>query len=152
MKSKILVLSFAALVAGGSAHANEVVKMTSPDSAVAKYEDDCSNGANITASGRRMFTKQMLKNPKSKLSKLKAELLKNTDPDMPDQFVLSEWVQTSHLRNGCSTSINAFTAFVQTISSDNVNHLVTHYIITIEDSEEAGDREFNVVSIKKIDL
>ncbi len=152
MKSKFLVFSFVALLSSGSAFAKETIKMTSPDSAVAKYEDECSNGANITASGRKKFTELMLKNPQSKLSKLKKELLKNTDEDIPDEFFLSEWVQTSHLRDGCSTSVNAFTEFVQTVSGDNVNHLITHYIITIDDSEEAGDREFSVTSIKKIEL
>ena len=74
--------------------------MTSPDSAGANYEDQCSNGGNLDQFNRDKFLKLMLADKKSKLSQLKVALLneikRSGEEPRGEGVHIGEWNQTFH--------------------------------------------------------
>lgn len=136
---------------GAVAHADGVLEMTGPDSAVAKYNDECSNGANIVAETRAEFIKKMVENPESKLGKTLAQFTKFDGGIQESKGALTKWVQTYHMRSGCGTNHNSYTAMIQSVDTmSNSNVVVTKYIVTIDDDDESGTRTLKLKSIQPV--
>jgi len=152
MKIKYLTLTLG-FIMGAGARADGVLQMTGPDSAVAQYDDKCSNGANIVETTRTEFINKMLANPKSKLGKLKAQLTTVEDGFQMTEGALTPWIQTFHLRSGCGTNENSFTAILQshdTISNSNV--VESKYLVTVDDDDESGVRTLKLRSIQRLNI
>jgi hypothetical protein len=160
MRFGFLTLCILAL-ATTSGHAAQSPKipalfMTSPDSASANYEDKCSNGGNLDKVNRDKFLQLMLKNKKSKVSQLKVALLneikRSGDEPRGEGVYIGEWNQTGHLRSGCSTNTNSYSAFISTVTGGNANYTVVKYLVTIDDDDNAGKRTLKIRDIRPIKL
>jgi hypothetical protein len=130
--------------------------MTSPDSATVRYADRCSNGRNITEAIRAQFVRAMLANPESKISQLKAQILKEIrdsgDTPRGEGFALGAWSHSYHDRAGCSTSSNSYSALAASIAGGNTNHKVSRFLVTIDDDDEGGTRTLKLRSIQPVSV
>jgi len=149
----VLLAAVLGMSVGALAHADGVLVMTGRDSATAKYDDECSNGANIVEATRTQFINKMLADKESQLGSIVSKL-STFDGDIQEtKGVLTKWVQTYHMRSGCGTNHNSFTAMVQSYDTmSNSNVVVTKYLVTIDDDDESGTRTLKLRSIQALDM
>jgi|GEM_PF-2287766 len=140
-----LLLSFSSAIA----FAAESLQMKSPNSGVINYADKCSNGTNVTDSGRELFINAMLANKDSLLAKAKQDILKQAD-DSEMNFGITSWVQTGHRRDGCSENDNTYTAFLLKIQRNTSNESTAVAQVDISDNDNGGVRTLTLVSIKTV--
>ncbi|MGZ3649675.1 MAG: hypothetical protein ACXVB9_14015 [Bdellovibrionota bacterium] len=150
---KFLALALAMFAT--SAHAATKVPtlvMTGPDSGKAIYADKCANGGNNDEENRAKFVQMMLANPASKLSQMKADLLKNLDEPRGEGVYIGTFVQSFHDRDGCGSSNNSYSAIVMTVNNGNENHSVSRFLVTIDDDDNVGERTLSLHSIQPITI
>jgi len=125
--------------------------MTSPDAGRVEYTDTCSNGGNNDAEMRNHFVQTSLKNPQSKLARLKAQLLKEIGSDVRGEGVFfGDWTQSFHERNGCGENHNSYTSIVVTVTGGNSNQTVARAMVIIDDNDDEGIRSFRVKSTRRL--
>jgi hypothetical protein len=136
------VLIALALLAS-TAHADKLgeLVMDTHDEGHILYADRCSNGANADEPGRAKFVAALRADKQSRLAKTLAEAEAKYVTDKSwYEVTLGDWVQTYHLRDGCSDSANSYSAFVYVMAKHgNSNELWTRYVVTIDD-DLAGER------------
>ena len=141
------LLSFAAHAADGE------LKMTGPDAGVAQYNDHCANGRNNGEAVRKQFVEKMLANPESQLAKTVAGLSTFEDDFQLTKGVLTPWVQSFHLRSGCGTNNNSYSAIVQSYDTMSNSHVtVSKFLVTINDDDEVGTRTLSLKSIQPLSI
>jgi hypothetical protein len=152
MKCTYLALALGMIICA-SARADGVLQMTGADAAVAQYNDHCSNGANIIEATRTQFINNMLANPQSKLGNVIGQLATVEDGIQATQGVLTKWVQSYHMRSGCGTNQNSFSAIVQSHDTMSNSHItVTKFLVTVDDDDESGTRTLKLRSILPLNV
>ena len=127
--------------------------MTGPDSGNILYADRCANGGNIDKAKEDEFVKAMLANPDSKLSRLKAQLIKEIGNDARGEGVyFGDREQSFHFRDGCSASLNTFSFMVFTVTGGNSNYTVARFLVSVDDDDNQGVRTLKVRSIQAIKI
>ncbi|MEO5668413.1 MAG: hypothetical protein ABIR96_10160 [Bdellovibrionota bacterium] len=135
------------------ARADGALQMTGPDSATAMYDDHCSNGANVIEKTRTQFINNMLANPQSKLGSVTAQLATVEDGIQATKGVLTKWVQTYHMRMGCGTNQNSFSAIIQSYDTMSNSHVtVSKYLVTVDDDDESGTRTLKLRDIQPLNV
>jgi hypothetical protein len=128
--------------------------MDSHDQGHVIYTERCSNGANSDTAGFDGFVATLRGDPKSQLARTLAEAEKKfvTDKTLYE-VAIGDWIQTYHLRMGCSDTSQSFSAivFVQSKMS-NMHELLTKYLITIDDDVSSDRRVFKVRSVMPLAL
>lgn len=127
----------------------ESVRMLNANKAVIEYADKCSNGANITDSGREKFLELSFADQKSLLASLKRFIIGN-DEDL--RFALTDWQQVFHERMGCGQNENRYSAFAVKIERGNSNKTVAMARVEIIDNDEQGQRSLEVAKVEVLNL
>jgi hypothetical protein len=118
------------------------------------YSDRCSNGANSDPAGFDDFVTALRGDPKSQLARTLAETEKKFVTDKTFyEVALGDWIQTYHLRDGCSDTSQSFSAIVFVRSKmGNSHELWTKFVVTIDDDVSSDRRTFKVRSVLPLAL